>query len=35
MYERIQYGNREQKEKTAKAINYSVLTGMILTHTSE
>ena len=35
MYERIQFGNKAQREKTVKAINYSVLSGMILTHTNE
>lgn len=35
MYDRIQYNNQKQKQKTVEAINYSVLTGMILTHTNE
>ncbi len=35
VYDRIQINNRKQKEKTVEAINYSVLTGMILTHSSE
>jgi hypothetical protein len=32
VYDRIQFNNRKQKEKTVEAINYSVLTGMILAH---
>ena len=35
VYDRIQFNNQKQKEKTVEALNYSVLTGMILTHSSE
>ena len=35
VYDRIQVNNQKQKEKTIEAINYSVLTGMMLTHSSE
>jgi len=35
VYNRIQYNNQKQKEKTVEAINYSVLTGMILTHSNQ
>ena len=35
VYDRIQHNNQKQKEKTVEAINYSVLTGMILTHQGE
>ena len=35
VYDRIQFNNQRQKEKTVEALNYSVLTGMILTHSSE
>ena len=34
VYDRIQFNNKRQKEKTVEALNYSVLTGMILTHSS-
>ena len=35
VYDRIQYNNQKQKEKTVEAINYSVLTGMILTYSND
>ena len=34
-YDRIQFNNQRQKEKTVQAINYSVLTGLILTNKIE
>ena len=35
MYDRMEQYNREQKEKTVEAMNYSILTGMILTSQNE
>lgn len=34
-YDRMDTYSRSQKQKTIEAINYSVLTGLILTHQND